>query len=122
MTDKIQLPKLFTQDQVAAMLGLHPETVARERRRKRLGYIHVGRNIRIREDQLAAYLNRGEGCASTSETTLRTGQAPSTSAGPTGLDADTAHQLAREIWKPPRRSSPDSSSTTIRRGPSGRSS
>jgi excisionase family DNA binding protein len=99
----LNLPMLLTDAEAAARLNVSAETIARERRRGRLGYILVGRRVRIREDQLAAYLTRDDGCASTSATTTPTGPGSGTSAGPTNLDAEDAHRLAQEITRPRRR-------------------
>jgi len=122
MTSRVlALPALFTEAQVAERLGVHPETVARERRRGRLAWINVGSKIRIREDQLAEYLEKAQ-CGFISETTSPGGKASITSAGQTNLDAHTAHQLAQEITATRKSSSRGSSSSTMSRETSAQNS
>ncbi len=103
-----ELPKLYTQEEVAAYLDVHPETVAREIRAGGLLHVRIGKKIRIRHDQLLAYLNRDR-CGTTSETTSGDAKASGRSAGPTPLDAHSASQLAHEIAPKRRRSRRDSS-------------
>lgn len=86
------LPKLYTEAELAAYLGVHPETIGRERRRGRLGYTRIGSKIRFTSAHVEAYLRDRE-CATTS----KPAQGSGTSAGPMLLDARSAHQLAREI-------------------------
>jgi excisionase family DNA binding protein len=105
------LPKLYTDAEAAHYLGCDPETVARERRRGRLGFIRIGRVVKIREDQLARYV-QVTACASTCETTSPTAPAPTTSAGPTNLDAHAADLLARAIAPKLRRRARNSSSNS----------
>ena len=52
------LPRRFTDHQAAAELDVSVDTVRRERRRGKLGYLRVGRKIFITEDQLRDYLAR----------------------------------------------------------------
>ncbi len=54
-----ELPKLYTRDEVAALLRVDRATVDRERRRGRLGCLLVGRKVFVTADQLAAYLQLG---------------------------------------------------------------
>lgn len=105
------LPRLMTEDEVAAYLEVPVAVVGRLRRAGRLGYIRIGRKIRISETHVAAYLKAAE-CGSTCETTSPTAPEPTTSAGPTTLDAHAADLLAREIAAPRRRSARGSSSSS----------
>lgn len=52
----VPLPGLFTVDQAAAYLGVSAQTVRAEIQRRRLAACRVGRQIRITDDQLRAYL------------------------------------------------------------------
>lgn len=108
-----QLPKILTEAEVAIYLGVAKPVVARLRRSQKLAFVRVGKSIRIREDQLAAYLMRDALCASTSGTTSPTAPGSITSAGLTSLDARSADQLAQEIARPRRsRARASSSSST----------
>jgi excisionase family DNA binding protein len=91
-----ELPHLYTEDQVAAHLDVNPETLARARRAGKLPSTRVGNRVRYTAAHIAAYLEQQE-CGSTSSSAKTTS---GTSAGP-GMDAQTAHQLAREIAKKP---------------------
>jgi excisionase family DNA binding protein len=64
----------MTEADVAEYLGVHPETVARERRRGRLPWRKVGGLIRFTPNDVQEYLDR---CASTSKPAAASG----TSAG-----------------------------------------
>ena len=48
----LSLPRLLSEEQVAAALGCSPDTVRRERKRGRLGFTKVGGRIRYAEDQM----------------------------------------------------------------------
>ncbi len=84
------LPRLYTEVEVAEYLGVHPETVARERRRGRLPWRRIGGQIRFTPGDVREYLER---CATTSETETASG----TSAGPSQADARALSALAVEI-------------------------
>lgn len=89
------LPKLYTEKDVAGIFGCSPITVKRERDRGRLGYTLIaGRMIRYTQAHIDAYL-RGNSCATTS------GQpspaASGTSIGPNAAAAHDADRLALEI-------------------------
>lgn len=106
----VELPKLYTEAQLAAHLDVNPETLARERRAGKLTYTRVGKKVRYTAAHLAAYLEKQE-CGSTSKKEAACG----TSAGPAQMDAQTAHQLAREISGKPSAPSPGTSSSTTGR-------
>jgi excisionase family DNA binding protein len=90
------LPRLMTEAEVADYLGVHPETVARERRRKKLSSVQVGRKHLYREDHLATYL--GTQCqTSTSNEALELMLKSGTSAGQTKLEDLSVNQRVREI-------------------------
>jgi excisionase family DNA binding protein len=50
------VPELFTVDEIAERLHVHPQTVRAWIRRGQLGTHKVGRYDRISDDQLAAFL------------------------------------------------------------------
>jgi excisionase family DNA binding protein len=54
---------LLTEAEVAEYLGVHPETVARERRRGRLPWRRIGGQIRFTQEDADAYRRRAEGAA-----------------------------------------------------------
>lgn len=89
----VELPKLWTDSEVAQYLGVNPQTVARERRRKRLSYTLIGKKVRITTAQLEQYL-RDRACTTTSSNE-KTGS--STSAGPNAMGSRDAIRLASEI-------------------------
>lgn len=74
----VTLPILLTEDQVAARLDVHRETIARERRRGKFPFHRVGRSIRFTEADIEEYLE-GVRCATTSSHEAQSG----TSVGPT---------------------------------------
>jgi excisionase family DNA binding protein len=51
------LPRLYTVDEVAELISVHPQTVRLWIRTKQLGSHKVGRYDRISDDQLAAFLD-----------------------------------------------------------------
>jgi excisionase family DNA binding protein len=95
-----ELPRLWTEAEVAQQLGVNAETLARERRRGNLTASRVGRKIRYTAAQIAAYLEM-TACASTSRPATASGK----SAGPTIMDARSANLAALEIGKSPTGSS-----------------
>lgn len=106
-----ELPKLYTEEQLAQHLRVNPETLARARRAGKLPYTRIGSRVRYTAAHLAAYLETNE-CGSTSKTVPASG----TSAGQTPMDRRAAHQLAREIaGKPIEPSHGTSSNTTGRK-------
>jgi excisionase family DNA binding protein len=112
------LPHLMSEAEVAEYLGVDAQTIARLRRAGRLGFLRIGRKIRISEKHVARYLEAAE-CGSTSATISPTGPAPTTSVGQTSLDAHAADLLAREITRPRRRRSRGSSSSSTSPATSG---
>src|SRR5947209_3060836 len=116
--DVLTLPRLLDEDQVAEALGCSPDTVRRERKRRRLGFTRIGGRIRYAEDQVAAYLSnqREDPCERD-----RTGSAKSADSGlageqiaPSGvehgstaqLDKLAVHRSAQRILTTPSSSSP----------------
>lgn len=55
-----ELPKLWTEEELADYLGVSTFTVGRERRRGNISYTLVGEKIRFTNDQIVAYLRRNE--------------------------------------------------------------
>jgi excisionase family DNA binding protein len=106
----IELPNLMTEDDVATYLGVHRETVARERRARRIAHHKVARKIRYTLANVMDYLEATK-CTTTSGRAVVSG----TSAGPAPMDAHTAHLLACEIAPKRRKASPDMSSPTTDR-------
>ena len=89
MSEVVTLPRLMTEAEVAQYLGVHRETVARERRKGRLTWRKVGGSIRFTPNDLQEYLDR---CASTFDPETESG----TSAGPIEESPDVS-ALACEI-------------------------
>jgi excisionase family DNA binding protein len=102
-----ELPKLYTEEQLAAKLEVSAATLARARRAGKLPFTRIGNRVRYTAAHLAAYLEKQE-CGSTSKTETASG----TSAGHEPMGAQAAHQLAREIAMKPTRSSRGTSSST----------
>lgn len=89
------LPRLYTEKDVAGIFGCSPITVKRERDRGRLGYTLIaGRMIRYTQAHIDAYL-RGNSCATTSG--HLSPAASGTSTGPSTAAAHDADRLALEI-------------------------
>lgn len=61
----VDLPKLYTEAEVAEYLGINEQTVARERKRGRLGYTLVAKKIRFTAEHIQEYLRSRE-CTSES--------------------------------------------------------
>lgn len=61
----LKFPRLLFEEEVAELLGVSVDTVRRERKRGRLGFIKIGGRIRYAEDQVLAYLEnqREDPCA-----------------------------------------------------------
>lgn len=107
------LPKLYTEQELADELGVSTATLARARRAEKLPFTRIGNRVRYTAAHLAAYLEAQE-CGSTSKRETASG----TSAGPTLMAAQDAHQLAREIAGRQTRPSRGTSSSTTGRGTS----
>lgn len=90
------IPKLYTEEQLATMLGVSAATLARERRAGKLKSTRIGNRVRYTAAHLTAYLERQE-CGTTSSPA----GASTTSAGQTQMAPQAAHQLAREIARKP---------------------
>lgn len=54
------LPRLLTERQAADALGVSSDTLRRERRRRRIGYVMIGGRPRYTEQHLATYLDAHE--------------------------------------------------------------
>lgn len=54
----VGIPQLFTVDEAAAYLRVHPSTVVRSIRSNQLGCVRIGRRMLIRADQLKVYVDR----------------------------------------------------------------
>ena len=91
------LPTVYTEDEVARQLGVHQETLARERRARRIAYTSVGGKIRYKPEHIEAYLRDRE-CATTSRPAAASGTSTATIQP---LDASAAHRLACEIAASP---------------------
>jgi excisionase family DNA binding protein len=87
-----ELPKLYTEQELADELGVSAATLARARRAEKLPHTRIGNRVRYTAAHLAAYLEAQE-CGSTSKTETASG----TSAGQTPMDLQVAHRLALEI-------------------------
>ena len=48
---------LYTVDEVAERLHVHPQTVRVWIRRGELGHVRVGRKVRVADDQLATFID-----------------------------------------------------------------
>lgn len=57
MTTHIRLPHLFSVDQVAEQLGVSSKTVRRWIERRELHVHQLGRQLRVAEEDLSAFLN-----------------------------------------------------------------
>ena len=120
MNSYAALPRLLTPKMVAEQLGVSVETVHRERKRRRLGFVKVGGQIRHTDDQLHAYLRSGreDPCAGTFGTASEKSEATGSVSGPAAqhgtapgsmpqLDRLAAHRSAQMILtKPNSRSRP----------------
>ena len=91
----INIPKMYTEAEVAELLGCCTKTVARERERGKLGFVTIPGKIRYREDQVRRYIddqtvapcqetneNSAAGSGSASTEPAHTGKSP----GMTGVD------------------------------------
>jgi excisionase family DNA binding protein len=58
VTQVAELPRRYTEQQVADMLEVSVDTVRRERHRGKLGYLRIGRRIFITENHVRDYLER----------------------------------------------------------------
>lgn len=93
----VELPKLYTEKEIADHVGVSEATMARERRAGKIGSTRVRGRVRYTAAHLAAYLEKNERCGTTSNPAPASG----TSAGPAPMDPQAAHQLAREIARKP---------------------
>lgn len=120
---------LLTEEQVATMLRCSVKTVRRERERKRLGFVKLGGRVFVAPDQVEAYIrnSRIDPCPNKNDSEKSTGSgspgtqptravpARSTALGTTPRDDKLAAQsfnLAQQIFKRPKSSSPSGSQTT----------
>ncbi|WP_422850844.1 helix-turn-helix domain-containing protein [Bifidobacterium pseudolongum] len=63
MRSGMEVPELMTATQVARILGVSTETLRKWRaRRMCLPYVRVGRHIRYRAADVAAFVERGRSC------------------------------------------------------------
>lgn len=62
-----ELPKLYTEQELAEKLGVSAATLARARRAEKLPYTRIGNRVRYTAAHLVAYLKAQE-CGSTSRT------------------------------------------------------
>lgn len=106
------LPRRLTEQQAAVELLVSVDTIRRERRRGKLGYLRIGRRIFITEDHLRDYLQRQSvipcpsenamsksvATGSASETTRPTGAVLGSIPLPDRLDA---HLLAQATFNKP---------------------
>ena len=69
MSDIVNLPKLYTVDDVASYLDVSVDTVRREVKRGKLGYTRIGGRMRFTEDQITGYVGnqRSDPCESESK-------------------------------------------------------
>ena len=115
----LSLPRLLTDEDVAAALGCSTQTVKRERRRGRLGYTRVGGRIRYTEAQITAYLqdrrkepsceSEKTGSARSATIGLAGDQTAPRGAAPGSIqehDRHNAHRLAQIILMKPSSRSP----------------
>lgn len=93
----ITLPRLYSENELAAHLGVNPETLARERRRGRLPFTRVGHKIRYTQAHVDAYLQGNECRATTSSRETASGR----SCGPSRTEYLDADRLALEIATQP---------------------
>lgn len=105
------LPKLYSEKDLAAELNVSAATLARARRAGKLPYTRIGNRVRYTAAHLTAYLEKQEACATTSSPAAASG----TSAGQTPMAPHAAHLLAREIARRPSGDSPGTSSSTTAR-------
>jgi len=104
----IDLPKLWTEDELAAYLDVTTQTLYRERKRGRLGYTMVANKPRFTAEHIHAYLRIRE-CPATS-TNVRTAPTGGSVTTMSEQEKQNALALAREISSSRKRSSPRTSS------------
>ncbi len=92
-----ELPRLYTEKDLAAHLDVCEETIARHRRAGKIPFTRIGKKVRYTSAHLAAYLKAQEQCGTTSSPGTKSG----TSAGRSQMDHQAAHRLALEIAKKP---------------------
>lgn len=88
-----ELPRLWTEQQLAAELGVHKETLARARRAGLIGHTRIGNGVRYTAAHVTAYLEAQERGPSPPSPQAAAG-APGASAA---MSAQNAHRLALEI-------------------------
>lgn len=110
-----ELPKLYTEEQLAAKLDVSAATLARARRAGKLPFTRIGNRVRYTAAHLAAYLEKQEQCGTTSSPARASG----TSVGPTRMDPQAAHRLALEIAGKQSEHSPSTSSSKTGRETNG---
>src|SRR5687767_9774390 len=102
-----QLPKLWSKSEVAAYLGVNPETVARLCRRRRLGHVMIGNKTKFTDAHIEQYLKDRECAAgSQNEKARRIGTSSSTTSAP---DSAGELALALQIARPRKKRSPSTS-------------
>lgn len=100
-----QLPKLYTEREVADYLEVSIETVRRERRRGNISHTKIGKKIRYTQQHIQEYLHEQTCPAndSKSETTgSQSGQTAQSGAQPgstTLVDKQNVHHLAQQTFK-----------------------
>ena len=60
MADPIQLPGLMTERDAAERLGVHVETLRRERKLGRIGHVLIGKRPRYTSTHIHAYITASE--------------------------------------------------------------
>lgn len=60
MIDDPEVPKLYTEQEVAEHLGIDPETLVRERREGKIAYVKVRGRPRYTARHVEEYLKRNE--------------------------------------------------------------
>jgi excisionase family DNA binding protein len=105
----IDLPKLWTEEELAVYLDVTTQTLYRERKRGRLGSTRAGANkVRFTAEHIHEYLrNRECPATSTKGQTARTGTSTTTM---TPQETQGALALAQQIVSSPKRSSRRTSS------------
>ena len=124
MGDAVQFPRLLTEREADAALGVSIDTLRRERKSGRLGYLNVRGRPRYLERHLLAYLDAQDVKPCESEPTGRgrsgTTGFPDAPIPPSGAAPGStppaarrvAHRLALTILQPPESPSPGGSRST----------
>jgi excisionase family DNA binding protein len=111
MSDSIRLPRLLSERESAAALGVSIETLRRLRRAGAITFTRIGGRIRYTEDHLLAYIEKEtRACRENPQTDPARSGISGSADGPTpppgaapgsihNLDRQSAHRLAQRIFR-----------------------